>query len=228
MRYYPVFLDLKGVSCLVIGGGLVGERKVKTLQSCGARVFMISRELTPFLEEEARQGRITLLAQDYDSACLQGMFLVIGATDDSVLNEKIGREARERGLLCNVADKPADCNFILPSLVRRGDLTIAISTAGNSPALAKKIRQDMEKEFPEIYGPYLEFLGRIRREVLNLNLSQEENGKIFEALVQAPVLSWLEQRDSQSLLDLMDQLLGPLSPKMKLTGIIRQFFPSPQ
>ncbi len=115
MRYYPVFLDLKDVPCLVIGGGQVGERKVKTLQSCAAKVFLISRELTPYLEEEVRQGRIELLAPAYQTEHLPGKFLVIGATDDPNLNGKIGREARERGILCNIVDKPQECNFILPS-----------------------------------------------------------------------------------------------------------------
>ena len=162
MRYYPVFLDLQNLPCLVIGGGQVGERKVKTLQSCAAKVFLISRDLTPYLEEEVRQGRIELLAPAYQTEHLAGKFLVIGATDDPNLNGKIGREARERGLLCNIVDKPQECNFILPSLVSRGDLTIAVSTAGKSPALAKKIRQDLERVFPEIYGLYLELLGQIR------------------------------------------------------------------
>ena len=162
MRYYPAFLDLKDVPCLVIGGGQVGERKVKTLQSCAAKVYLISRELTPYLEEEVRKGRVELLAPAYQTGHLTGKFLVIGATDDPILNGKIGREARERGILCNIVDKPQECNFILPSLVSRGDLTIAVSTAGKSPALAKKIRRDLEEVFPEIYGLYLDLLGQIR------------------------------------------------------------------
>ena len=192
MRYYPVFLDLKNVSCLVVGGGQVGERKIKTLQSCSARVFLVSRELTPYLEEEVSQGRIEHLAPDYQSGHLTGKFLVIGATDDPVLNGKIGREARERGMLCNIVDKPQECNFILPSLVTRGDLTIAVSTSGKSPALAKKIRQDLEEGFPEIYGLYLELLGQLRNEILARKMSLQENKKIFQTLVNSPVLSWLK------------------------------------
>ena len=222
MRYYPVFLDLQNISCLVIGGGQVGERKVKTLQSCGAKVYLISPELTPYLKGEIGQSRITWLAQSYQTEHLQDMSLVIGATDDPKLNEKIGREAWERGMLVNIVDSPKECNFILPSLVSRGDLTLAISTAGKSPALAKKIRQDLEKQFPEIYGLYLELLGQIRTHVLARGMSQKENKKIFEALVNSPLLSWLEAGDLDSLYDLLDRLLDPPFPRSELTDILNK------
>jgi len=228
MRYYPVFLDLQNVPCLVVGGGQVGERKVKTLQSCAAKVYLISRELTPSLREEVQQGRINLLAPSYQTEYLKEMFLVIGATDDPELNGTIGREARERKILCNIVDKPGECNFILPSLVGRGDLPIAGSTAGKSPALAKKIRLDLEEGFPEIYGPYLELLGQIRNEVLARNMSQEENQKIFEILVNSPVLSWLKTGDFESLFALMDRLLDPPFPRTNLTKLLDKLFPSLQ
>ncbi|OGP51987.1 MAG: hypothetical protein A2Y79_11975 [Deltaproteobacteria bacterium RBG_13_43_22] len=227
MRYYPVFLNLQNVPCLVIGGGQVGERKVRTLQSCSARVNLVSRELTPYLEKEVEQGRITLLASTYQTEYLQEMFLVIGATDDPELNKKIGHEALARGILCNIVDKPKECNFILPSLVCRGDLTIAVSTAGKSPALAKRIRQELEQEFPEIYTPYLELLGQIRDEVLARNRSQEENQKIFESLVNAPILTWLENGNFESLFGLLDHLLDPPYPRSKLNEILNQLFPFP-
>jgi precorrin-2 dehydrogenase/sirohydrochlorin ferrochelatase len=227
MRYYPVFLDLQGVSCLVVGGGRVGERKVKTLQACGARLFLISRELTPYLEEEVRQGRLTFLAPDYDERYLKDMFLVIGATDDPVLNRRIGKEAKERGLLCNIADQPADCNFILPSLVVRGDLIIAVSTAGNSPALAKRIRMDLERMYSESYGPYLHLLGELRKEILALHLPQEENQKIFEALVEAPVRTWMEEGDFPAFKRLLDRLLSAHARTLSLGEKFRSFFPDP-
>ncbi|MEW6187452.1 MAG: bifunctional precorrin-2 dehydrogenase/sirohydrochlorin ferrochelatase [Thermodesulfobacteriota bacterium] len=228
MRYYPVFLDLQGVSCLVVGGGQVGERKVKTLLSCGARVFLISRDLTPFLKEELGHGRVTLLKGDYDPSCLENIFLVIGATDDTDLNQRIGREARHLGLLCNIVDKPAECNFILPSLVSRGDLTVAVSTAGKSPALARKIREELEEIFPEIYGIYLDLLGKIRQEVLALSLPQSQNQEIFKALVKAPVLSWMRNGDAKAMEDFLDRVLGPLCSKIQTAGLIRPFFPSPR
>jgi precorrin-2 dehydrogenase len=223
MRYYPVFLDLQDVPCLVIGGGQVGERKIKTLQSCGAEVYLISRELTPYLDEEVRQARIFLLAPAYETRYLKDKFLVVGATDDLELNKRIGREARGRGMLCNIVDDPGECNFILPSLVSRGDLTIAISTAGKSPALAKKIRQALEREFPESYAGYLELLGYIRSQVLSRGMNQKENQEIFEALVDSPLLSWLEAGTLEPVYELLDHLLDPPLPRPRLTEILNQF-----
>jgi precorrin-2 dehydrogenase/sirohydrochlorin ferrochelatase len=173
-----------------------------------------------------QQGRIILLPPPYQTEYLKEMFLVIGATDDPELNGTIGREAKERMILCNIVDKPGECNFILPSLVCRGDLTIAVSTAGKSPALAKKLRLDLEERFPEIYGPYLELLGQIRNEVLGRNISQEENQNIFESLVNAPILSWLERGELESLYDFIERLLDPPFPRTNLTKILEKLFPS--
>ncbi len=223
MRYYPVFLDLENVSCLVIGGGQVGERKVKTLLSCRAKVYLISRDRTPFLDEAIREKRVTLLAPAYETRYLEDKMLVIGATDDPDLTNRIGREARGRGMLCNIVDDPGECNFILPSLVSRGDLTIAVSTAGKSPALAKKIRRDLEKEFPGSYGPYLEFLGYVRAQVLSRGLTQKENQRIFEALVDSPLLSWLEAGTLEPVYALLDRLLDPPLPRSPLTEILDRF-----
>lgn len=224
MRYYPVFLDLTDSPCLVVGGGQVGERKVKTLQAAGARVFLISRDLTPYLNEESESGRVQLIAPSFKTNFLEGMFLVIGATDDMKLNEKIGREARKRKVLCNIVDRPKDCNFILPSLVSRGDLTIAVSTGGKSPALAKKIRQELEERFTEVYGRYLDLLGRLRIEVQNRQRPQKENQAIFEALVNSPLLSWLEAGTPEPLVDLLNQLLDPPLPRSELAPMIDPMF----
>ena len=142
------------------GGGQVGERKVKTLQASGADVHLVSPELTSYLAEEVRQGRVRLLASTFLPEHLEGLFLVIGATDDPEVNQRISSEARSRNLLCNIVDKPRECTFIVPSAIHRGDLIIAVSTGGRSPALAKKIRQDLENLFPDIYVNYLELLGQ--------------------------------------------------------------------
>ena len=179
MRYYPAFLDLQGQGCLVVGGGQVGERKVKTLMECGAVVHLVSPELTPFLEAVVRQGRVRLLAPEFLPEHLEGMFLVIGATDDPEANQRISRAAQSRNLLCNIVDKPRECNFIVPSQVHRGDLVIAVSTGGRSPALAKKIRQELEKLFPDIYSSYLALLGRIREYMLAQGFTQARNQQIF-------------------------------------------------
>ena len=135
MRYYPVHLDIKNQNCLVVGGGGVGTRKVKTLLECGARVTVVSPDPSQQLAKLASEGSITLTQRIYRSADLDGMFLVIGATDDENLNQQISTDAEKSNILCNIADRPEVCNFILPSIVRRGDLVITISTSGKSPAL---------------------------------------------------------------------------------------------
>jgi precorrin-2 dehydrogenase/sirohydrochlorin ferrochelatase len=209
LRYYPAFLDLQGLGCLVVGGGQVGERKVKTLMDCGAVVHLVSPELTPFLEEAVRQGRVRLLAPEFLPEHLEGIFLVIGATDDPEVNRRISAEARSRNLLCNIVDKPLECSFIVPSQIRRGDLVIAVSTGGRSPALAKKIRQDLENLFPDIYSIYVALLGRVREYLLAQGLPQARNQQIFESLIEAPILESLERGDREDLTNQLIRLLDP-------------------
>ena len=147
MRYYPVYLDIRDRNCLVVGGGSVGTRKVKTLLDCGGRVTVISLEVSAALDTLARSGRVELKERAYSQSDLEDVFLVIGATDDQDLNRRISSDAARQNLLCNIADRPEICNFILPSIVSRGDLTISISTAGQSPAMAKTLRKSLEQQF---------------------------------------------------------------------------------
>jgi precorrin-2 dehydrogenase/sirohydrochlorin ferrochelatase len=220
MRYYPVFLDLRQKNCLVVGGGQVGERKVKTLQACGARVRLVSRDLTPYLSREIREKRVSFVSGSYQAGLLEGCFLVIGATDDPQVNRRISSDARQRGLLCNIADSPEECNFILPSLLERGDLLIAVSTSGQSPALAKKIRRQLEREFPPVYETYLKLLGRIRLHVLAQGRPQEENRRLFETLVDSQLLPWLEAGEVEHIYFFLENLLRPPIPRPELAEIL--------
>jgi precorrin-2 dehydrogenase/sirohydrochlorin ferrochelatase len=195
-----------------------------TLLSCGAKVYVISRDLTPILKEAVEQGRVSWLSQGYETAFLENQFLIIGATDDLELNARISREARERGILCNIVDNPPLCDFILPAVIRRGDLSIAISTGGKSPALAKKIRRKLDQEFPPSYGPYIELLGLIRSNVLSRGLTQQENQKIFEALIDSPLLSWLEKGESAPFYDLLNDLIRPPLSWSQLSPTIDRLF----
>jgi precorrin-2 dehydrogenase/sirohydrochlorin ferrochelatase len=157
MRYYPIGLDILDRRCLVVGGGEVGQRKAERLLECGARVTVVGRELTPGLEGLVREGRIGHIAADYAEDHLEGAFLVIGATDDRAVNDRIFRDARRRRVLANIVDAPGRCDFILPALCRQGELVITVATGGRSPALAKKLRQELE----ERYGPEYETLLKI-------------------------------------------------------------------
>ena len=176
MDYYPAFLDLRGRNCLVVGGGAVAERKVESLLECGALVKVVTREATSALAELARSGSIELGLRDYISDDLLGIFLVIAATDDPTVQARIGSEAKERGLLVNVVDDPANCTFIVPAVARRGELSIAVSTGGRSPALAARIREKLEGLFGPEYEEWVDLLGQLR-ETLALRFPDAEERK---------------------------------------------------
>jgi siroheme synthase-like protein len=162
LDYYPAFLDLRGRKCLVVGGGVVAERKAESLLECGARVKVVTREASHGLAELARRGSLELDLRDYKSEDLSEIFLAIAATDDPAVQTRIGGEAKERGLLVNVVDDPANCTFIVPAVARRGELSIAISTGGRSPALAARIREKLEGQFGPEYGEWVDLLGQLR------------------------------------------------------------------
>ena len=195
MPYYPVFLDLRGRKVLVVGGGSVAERKIDTLLEFGGTVCVVSRQLTPTLAGYLEKGKIRFDSGEFKESHLNEVFLVIAATDDPLLNRRVSRFARERGILVNAVDQPADCTFIVPSTLRRGDLVVAVSTSGKSPALARRLREQLEETFGKEYETFLVLLGEIRREILSRGLSQEENGEVFRRLVDSDLLSAIRQKD---------------------------------
>ena len=145
----------------------MGTRKVKTLLECQAEVTVVSPIVEETLQTLADTGKIKLEKRGYQKTDLDGMFLVIGTTDDEALNRGIYTDAQKQNKLCNIADSPESCNFILPSIVNRGDLIIAISTSGKSPAFAKKLRKDLEKEFGNEYAEFLKLMGAVRQRLLS-------------------------------------------------------------
>jgi precorrin-2 dehydrogenase / sirohydrochlorin ferrochelatase len=203
MRYYPINLDIRGRPCLVVGGGRVGARKVDTLVQCGAVVTVVSPEASPRLLQLAAEKSIILKQRPYRSSDVEGMFLVIGATDIETLNRQIHADAARRNLLCNIADRPEICNFILPAIVRRGDFVMAISTAGKSPAFAKYIRQRLETQFGPEYGTLLDLMGAIRTKLLAGAHEPEVHKPLFEKLLAGDLLPLIKNRR----IDLIDQLL---------------------
>ena len=159
---YPMLVDLVGRRCVVIGGGPVAERKVSRLLQCGAEVCVVTPEATDALAGMASVGRITLQVRPVRPSDLAGAFLVFAATNDSGLNRVLAEAARRQGSLVNIADDPAGSSFHVPSRVQRGDLTITISTAGGSPALAKKLRQRIEATVGPEYEAFLAALRTLR------------------------------------------------------------------
>jgi precorrin-2 dehydrogenase/sirohydrochlorin ferrochelatase len=208
MKYYPVHLDIKNRNCLVVGGGAVGTRKINTLLACGARVTVVSPDPAQPLKKMAAEGSITLKERAYRTVDLKDMFLVIGATDDEKLNRQISEEAEQIGILCNIADRPEACNFILPSVVQRGDLVITISTSGQSPALAKRLRRKLEAQFGEEYADFLLLMGAIRKKLLSQAHEPEAHKAVFNQLIDSDLVELLRTGQRRQLNLLLYKILG--------------------
>jgi len=207
MKYYPVFLNLEGKTAVVVGGGRVAQRKIETLLRYGALISLISSRLTDKLNELVEIGSVRYLGTDFQDKHLDEAFLVIAATDDKELNRHISKMARRRRLLVNVVDQPPDCNFILPSIVERGHLLIAISTAGRSPTLAKKIRKELESRFGSEYATFLLLMGQLRKEVLAKGFSQDKNNLIFYEIVNSGILDALREGDWKEVVSTLRRIL---------------------
>jgi precorrin-2 dehydrogenase/sirohydrochlorin ferrochelatase len=208
MKYYPVHLDINNRNALVVGGGGVGTRKVRTLLACGARVTVVSLDASRQLLDLATSGEIILEKRPYQSDDLSGMFLVIGATNDEKLNRQISGDADRLNTLCNIADRPEVCNFILPSIVHRDDLVITISTSGKSPALAKKLRKSLENQFGEEYGTLLRLMGAIRKKLLRQAHEPEAHKPLFEQLLNSDLIGMIQENKTDDINALLFDILG--------------------
>lgn len=208
MQYYPVHLDIKNRNCLIVGGGAVGTRKVNTLLECGAHVTVVSPDPTSQLTRLASEASITLKRRAYRSDDLSGMFLVIGATDDETLNLQISKDAERAHILCNIVDRPEVCNFILPSIVRRGDLVITISTSGKSPALAKNLRQKLETQFGREYADFLLLMGAIRQKLLSQSHEPEAHKALFNQLIDSDLIQLMQAGKTAEINSLLYKILG--------------------
>ncbi|TKJ46434.1 siroheme synthase, partial [Candidatus Aerophobetes bacterium Ae_b3a] len=163
--YYPVNLKIENKKCVVVGGGKVAERKIKLLLEKGALVTVISPKITLLIEKLWRETKISYLAVTYTSSPLKDAFLVIAASNDRTVNSRVAKDANRLGILVNVVDSPAESSFILPAILSRGDLTIAVSTAGKSPALARKIKEDLALIYCEEYGDLIEMIAQARERI---------------------------------------------------------------
>jgi precorrin-2 dehydrogenase/sirohydrochlorin ferrochelatase len=179
---FPIFVKLEGRNVLIVGAGQVGEPKIGGLLETGARIRVVSIEASDAVREWARAGKIELELRAFSPEDLDGAFLAVVATSSRALNERIYDEARRRGVLCNVVDVPDLCDFFYPSIVRRGDLQIAVSTAGQSPSLAQKIRQQLEKQFGPGYAKWVAELGETRKLILASELDRERKLDLLHSL----------------------------------------------
>lgn len=197
--YYPIMINLKNKRIVLFGGGRVAYRKCQSILGCGGQVIVISKD---FLEEfyvlkEKYKDFITLIEGVYQSKYIHNCYLVVAATNSKETNDRIYQYCQEKNILCNVVDDGEKSDYILPSTVRRGDLLIAISTAGKSPSLSKKIKQELQQKYPPEYKEYLNLLGSIRGKILRKEQNKEERKRMLNSLVDMS----LEQL--QELLDKM-------------------------
>jgi precorrin-2 dehydrogenase/sirohydrochlorin ferrochelatase len=197
--YYPAILDLAGRKALVVGAGKVGEGKIAGLLAAQANVEVVSLAATPLVKRWAEEGRIELALRPFGSADLDDKFLVIAATEDNATNVRVYEGAEERRMLCNVVDVTHLCNFILPSIVRRDDLTIAVSTGGASPALARRIRISIGECYGDEYAVALQVLGALRKELKERYSDPGERKVIFERMVYSRFVELVRTGDVEGL-----------------------------
>ncbi|NOX34481.1 MAG: bifunctional precorrin-2 dehydrogenase/sirohydrochlorin ferrochelatase [Deltaproteobacteria bacterium] len=206
MKYYPIFLDVRQKSCLVVGGGAVGARKAATLEKCGAKVKAVSGRFSAGFD--GLKTSICLEKKKYEKKDIKGMFLVFAATNNHDLNQQIKKDALEFNVLCNIADAPGISDFILPSIVERGDLVLAVSTSGSSPAMAKKIRQELDRRFGPEYAGFLQLMGNIREKLLSSGHAPFEHKLIFNALIEKGTLELIEANDEIKINRVLRDVLG--------------------
>jgi precorrin-2 dehydrogenase/sirohydrochlorin ferrochelatase len=193
MKYYPIYLDLRDRPCLIVGGGHVAERKTLSLLEAGANVTVISPSLTQKLQGLSQSGKITHLPKTFDDKDLTTALLVIAATDSREVNASIGRLCKKRNILVNVVTPPDESSFIVPSVVERGDLLIAVSTSGMSPALSKKIRQELEARYGPEYGVFLGKMSMLRARLMDEVMDDGARREILQALADSDVISLLKK-----------------------------------
>jgi siroheme synthase-like protein len=214
---FPMFLKLEGRSCLVVGAGSTGEPKIRSLIDCGARVHVVAPSAAVAVTEAASQGALAWSQRVFELSDLDGIFLVVAATSSPEVDHAIYRAAQERGILCNVVDDPPHCDFFYPAVVRRGQFQIAISTGGLSPALAQRVRKQIEEEFPPVYGVWLEELGKKRAALFQSGCEPELRRSLLHQSVTPEAFAQFEHlNDGGTSVSLVSPGGTPGSPSAQL------------
>ncbi len=183
-KYYPIHLSVTGKKCVIIGGGKVAYRKACSLKESGADVVVVSPEVCP---EMVNEEGLVLIKKEYDECFLDGALLVIAATDNEAVNKKVTLDAEKKNIIVNVVDYPERCSFVVPSTINRGDLCISISTGGASPAVAKRIREELETVFGKEYEEYLDLLTKMRSLAMSSIEDSVKRRKVLQRLAEKDI-----------------------------------------
>ncbi|WP_027183335.1 precorrin-2 dehydrogenase/sirohydrochlorin ferrochelatase family protein [Desulfovibrio inopinatus] len=211
MRYYPIFIDLKDKRCLVVGAGGVGIRKVEGLLEANPKELLVV-DITapsPKLSRLLDDPRVVFANRSFVETDLNGRFLVIASTSNDMLNAEISRLCHARGILCNIIDQPEKCSFIVPAVHNRGELTVAVSTGGASPALARKIRRELDTVFGEEYAAMLTLMRRLRPVIIDLGYPSTVNSEFFRRLVHSDLMDALAAQDRSRAKAALEEILPP-------------------
>ncbi len=213
---YPVSLDIAGKLCVVVGGGTVAARKVRGLLAADAWVRVVSPVLTPRLAALWQQHSIEWRQKVFEAEDLTGAFLVFAATDNPAVQIAILRAARSGNLLVNVADGPELCDFQIPAVLRRGDLSISIATNGTTPAVAAMVRQRLEEVIGEEYGLLTALVAAVREDILRQSIGEEEKRILFQKILQDDIVSWLRERQWKRVRQHLERVIGrPLGRELE-------------
>jgi siroheme synthase-like protein len=199
MSLFPIFVRLNGRLVVVVGGGTIAEGKIQNLLSAEARIRLVAPAITPQVASLVRFGKVDWVPKEFSPGDLDGAFLVIAATSASGINEAVYRESEARGILCNAVDDIEHCHYYTGAVVQRGDLQIAISTNGKSPALAQRLRLELEAQFGPEYELWLEWLGASREAIRKSSCDPESNKKLLHELASKPVFDRFVQESKSNL-----------------------------
>jgi precorrin-2 dehydrogenase/sirohydrochlorin ferrochelatase len=211
--FYPAFINLEDRPVLVVGGGAVAERKVETLLETGAMVTVVSPEVTQRLEGFAQLKRITIRHRAFIPSDVDGVLLVISATDDPAAQSAVASIAISKNILVNTVDKPELCSFIVPAILRRGDITIAISTSGKSPSLAAELRTRLDRILTVDVARTATVLGAIRKEVHQHFSGSDDRKRVFDSIVGSGIIEWIAGYDDAAALERVRQMIREMIEK---------------
>jgi len=211
--FYPAFIDLENRPVLVVGGGIIAERKVETLLEAGALVTVVSPQITEQLDAYGQSNRISVRQRGFIPSDVDGVSLVISATDDPTTQTEVASIAASKNVLVNTVDKPELCSFIVPAILRRGDITIAISTSGKSPSLAAELRARLDRVLTEEFARTANVLGAVRQEVHRQFAGSDDRKRVFDSIIGSGIIEWIAGCDDAAALERVREMIREMIEK---------------